>query len=320
MEITTEKPVDIQEQVTKEIENYGLTEVEPIEPKKKVQFRFKRRREREYYHSINWAEWWDEFNGARTEGGKRKYLSVSSFIQSKTKIQWQQQMLLHCIGQEPVENVVREVPYLGNWQKIRRNGFYVFDDPAKARAVEIALEQKAELVAASRSLAPMIAKRLAYWYHIKDMITEALVGKLVEEDTYATVKLKSGKTKKVLVETRDHRMESFFKWQQKAEEMILKLEDQFMRVHGVDPTNPGQNWVTMGALAGQVGAAAALTGAASHSRPMIFQNGEELPLPEGVTYDSLLFASHLAGHAERFPELPLPEEVKPNGKHKSKAQ
>src|SRR5882724_4934630 len=194
MEITTEKPVDIQEQVTKEIENYGLTEVEPIEPKKKVQFRFKRRREREYYHSINWAEWWDEFNGARTEGGKRKYLSVSSFIQSKTKIQWQQQMLLHCIGQEPVENVVREVPYLGNWQKIRRNGFYVFDDPAKARAVEIALEQKAELVAASRSLAPMIAKRLAYWYHIKDMITEALVGKLVEEDTYATVKLKSGKT------------------------------------------------------------------------------------------------------------------------------
>jgi len=322
VETQTEK-VDIQEQVQREIENYGLTEIEPIEPKEKVKFRFKRRREREYYHSINWADWWDEFNGARTEGGKRKYLSVGSFIQSKTKVHWQQQMLSHCIGQEPAENTVREVPYLGNWQKIRRNGFYVFDDPAKARAVEIALEQKSELVAATRALAPMIAKRLAYWYKIKDMITDALVGKLVEEDTYATVKLKGGKSKKVLVETRDSRLDSFFKWQQKAEQMILKLEDQWMKIHGVDPTNPGQNWITMGELAGKVGAAAALTGAAASSlpgRPMILQNGEELPLPEGVNYDSLLFASHLVGHAERFPELPLPEEVKANGKHKSKAQ
>lgn len=324
METVEEKPVDIQEQVQKEMNEWGLTEIEPIEPKDKIKFRFKRRREREYYHSINWAQWWDEFNGERTSSGKRKYLSVEAFISAKTSVNWQQLMLKHCIGVEPRDASVREVPYLGNWQKIRRNGFYVFDDPAKARAVEIALEQKSELIAATRSLAPMVAKRLAYWYKIKDLITEALVGRLVEEDTYTEVKLKGGKSKKVLAETRDSRLESFLKWQFKVEQMIAKLEEQWMKVHGVDPNDVGQQWAAMGMgeLAGRVGAAAALTGASAAGgipgRPTLMQNGVELPLPLGVTYDSMLFAEHLMGHAERYPELPLPDKI--NGKAKAAKQ
>src|SRR5229473_2393320 len=114
METTEEKPLDIQQQVQQDMNEWGLTEIEPIEPKTKVQFRFKRRREREYYHSIDWAKWWDEFNGERKEDGKRKYLSVDSFIASKTQTLWQQQMLKHCIGHEPAENTIREVPYLGD--------------------------------------------------------------------------------------------------------------------------------------------------------------------------------------------------------------
>jgi len=94
-----------------------------------------------------------------------------------------------------------------------------------------------------------------------------------------------------------------------------------MKAHGVDPHEVGQQWVTSAALAGQIGAAAALTGAAvaSNGRPMLTQDGVDMPLPEGITYDSLLFAQHLKDSSQRY-NLPLPEEQKANGKAKQKAQ
>jgi hypothetical protein len=83
-----------------------------------------------------------------------------------------------------------------------------------------------------------------------------------------------------------------------------------MRIHGVDPRDPGQQWITTAALGGKVGAT---------SGPLLILNGEELPLREDITYDSILFAHHLRSHAETF-GLPLPEDQEKAMKPKPKRQ
>ena len=91
-----------------------------------------------------------------------------------------------------------------------------------------------------------------------------------------------------------------------------------MRIHGVDPWDPRQQWITTAALGAEGGAAAAAQGGLNQ-RPVLIQDGVELPLPENVTYDSLLFAQHLRSHAETF-NLPLPEDQENVAKPKLKPQ
>jgi hypothetical protein len=93
------------------------------------------------------------------------------------------------------------------------------------------------------------------------------------------------------------------------------LEKQWMRIHGVDLWDPGQQWITTTAL-GAEGGVAAMAQGRLNQRPVLIQDGVELPLPENVTYDSLLFAQHLRSHAETF-GLPLPEDQEKVAKPKS---
>lgn len=188
------------------------------------------------------------------------------------------------------------MPYLGNWEQRRKNGFYAFEDPTKAKAVQEAVKHRLELHEASRALAPLLAKRMAFWYQVRDQITEGYAGKIFEDNKPVT----DAEQKK--------RVDAFLEWQRGVEGTILRLEKQWMRIHGVDPRDPGQQWITTAALGGKVGAM---------SGPLLILNGEELPLPEDITYDAILFAHHLRSHAETF-GLPLPadqeEAMKPKPK------
>lgn len=40
----------------------------------------------EYYKSIPWPAWWDEFNSDVQDNGRRKYRTLSQFIHAKTKV------------------------------------------------------------------------------------------------------------------------------------------------------------------------------------------------------------------------------------------
>lgn len=267
-----------------------------------------------YYKSIDWPQWWDEFNGAvipkKEKGaGRRKYKSVWHFICTKTKVRWQQQALWLMIGPDPKPKPGERLrcPYLGDWDKRRRNGFYVFEDPAKIVAVVRAIQERRTGLDATQALAPMIARRLAYWYKIQGMLTEAFAGKLLDDE----VSPMQAQT----------RINLFLKWQGRVETIISKLEDQWARIHGVNPMDPTQQYLDMALMSGKVGAAAALTGAvaAGHipGRPKLVQDGQELPLPDGVSYDAILMADMLKSHSTTF-DLPLPEKM--NAKQKSKTQ
>jgi hypothetical protein len=287
--------------------NWELAATESLEPAKKFRYRFRRSRDRNYYKLIPWPAWWDEFNSAIDKNGRRKYRTSWSFICAKTKIHWQRTVLWEMIGPEPVqtsngENEFLRVPYLGDWEQRRRNGFYVFEDLTKAKAVQEALKHRNDSRETIRALAPLIAKRMAFWYQIRDQITEGYAGKIFEDN------------KPVTDVEQKKRVDVFLGWQRGVERDILRLEKQWMRIHGVDPLDPGQQWITTAALGGKVGAAVAQIS----SPPMLILNGEELPLPEDITYDAILLAHHLRTHAETF-GLPLPEDQEKAQKPKCKS-
>jgi hypothetical protein len=186
------------------------------------------------------------------------------------------------IGPAPVracngENELLRVPYLGNWEQRRRNRFYVFDDLTKAKAVQEALKHRHELYEATRALAPLIAKRMAFWCQVRDQITEGYAGTLFEDN------------KSVTDPQQEKRVDEFLEWQERVEDVILRLEEQWMRIHGVDPQDPAQQWITAAALGGKVGATVQRQ---ISSGPVLIQDGQEFPLPEKISYDTILLAQH----------------------------
>lgn len=272
-----------------------------------------------YLKTINWPEWWDEFNSAlipkgERGAGRRKYKSAWHFVTKKTRVQWQRQVLWKMIGPAPQPKPGEKLsaPYLGDWDKRRANGFYAFDDPAKVVAIERAIEDRQMGLEATRALAPMIARRLAYWYRVQQLLTDVFAGRLLDDEQRPEG-------------TGKNRIDLFLKWQGRVEDILARLEDQWARVHGVNPLDPAQQYLDMAALGGRIGAAAALTGVAATGaipgRPTLIQDGQELPLPEDTSYDSILMAQMLKGH-ERTYGLPLPEnhQEKSNGKSKGRTQ
>src|SRR5205809_7388354 len=108
------------------------------------------------------------------------------------------------------ENEFFRLPYLGNWEQRRRNGFYAFEDLTKAKAVQQALKHRHELHEATRALAPLIAKRMAFWYQVRDQITEGYAGKIFEDNKSVT----DAQQKK--------RVDVFLEWQRGVEDIILR--------------------------------------------------------------------------------------------------
>ena len=133
----------------------------------------------EFYKSIRWPEYWDEFNTALDpKTNQRKYKTVNQFIQAKCKQEWQRELMWEMIGPEPKllgNKQQLRVPYLGDWEKRRNNGFWCFEDHGKVRMVQEAIREKQEGLQATRALAPLLASRMARWKKIAEVIDQRLV-------------------------------------------------------------------------------------------------------------------------------------------------
>ena len=269
------------------------------------------------YKQINWVDWWDEFNSALIPkgpgAGHRKYRNVWQFIRLKTRIQWQRDAIWKMIGPKPdvKPGEMLAAPWLGNWDTRRKLSFYSAE---QLSGVARKLREKVSGQEAIRSLAKPILNRIAYWQNVSNTIQQEFGVPL-------------DRNEKLTSEAQEKRMNLFFQWQKQCEDVIASLEGQFMRVNGMDPSDPMSQYLLM-AMGGQIGAASALTGVAATQpnqingqipgRPKLLdESGKELPLPDNVSYDSILFADMLKNHAKTY-SLPLPEKTdKSNGKHKT---
>lgn len=307
-----DKQADV-DKLTSEIEqDLEMVQSAPVKPLGKFSNYKHGGRTYEFYKSVPWPEWWDEYNtDLDIKTGRLRWKTVNQFIRAKAKLEWQRELLWEMIGPEPQLDGNKHqlrVPYLGDWEKRRKNGFWCFEDHGKVKMVQEAIREKREALEATRALAPLIIARMARWKKIAEVV-DARCQEIVFSE-------------KAVTPTEAKKLAFYLRMQEKVERVLRALDDQWMRIFGVNPNDPGAQLLNMAALAGKIGAAAALTGAAANGngngkRTTLIQDGKEYELPEDVSPQSIQMAQFLKGHEETY-NLPLPEEVQKQQRPKTR--
>ena len=251
-----------------------------------------------YYHTVRESlpEWWEEFNGSLDKYGRLKYATIREFIKTKAHKNEEIKFLYAMIG--PVHRrteVDKGVPWLGDWEKRRRNGYGLLDSPEKVKPLLKVIRENLAAADSIRALAPFLAEELVQYSALEKQVHEAFAGK-------AFLRSREAHDKKNI-----SRFDVYRKMLAALTEMKVRVIHELMRVYGVDPDTP-QQMREMVQMAGGIGAAAALTGiAAGQQIPGL---GQSVPVPGGTgiapyTYDAFKLAEHLTKHAHTF-KKPLP--------------
>ena len=237
------------------------------------------------------AEWWEEFNGELDHDGRLKHITVRSFIKTKTKKGPEINYLYQMIGPY-CKREESEVPWLGDWDKRRRNGFGVLDNPEKMKPLIKMIKNNMAAAESIKSLTPVLVEELVQYDYLQKQVHEAFAGR-----AFGRGEANHKKNKE--------RFESYKLMLWSLSELKIKIVGEIMRVHGVDPKLP-QQMRDMAQIAGSVGAAAALTGLAAGQIAGVRSTDGTMIAP--YTYDSIKLAEHLSRHAHTF-NKPLPSKV-----------
>src|SRR5580692_7564430 len=235
------------------------------------------------------AEWWEEFNGTLDHHGRLKYATIREFIRKKTSSQAEQYHMYQMIGPAP-KHESRDVPWLGDWEKRRRNGFGVLDNPEKIRPLIKVIQNNIAAAESIKSLTPILVEELVQYSALQKQVHEAFAGQ-------SFVRGRSADDKKNVSR---HKTYTTMLWA--LTELKLKIVHEIMRVHGVDPNVP-QQMRDMAQIAGGIGAAAALTGIAASQSGRLGAGGvvsSDGTVIAPYTYDAIKLAEHLTRHAHTF--------------------
>lgn len=236
------------------------------------------------------AEWWEEFNGTLDHHGRLKYDSIRSFIKHKIRSREEQERLYQMIGPCSKREEKCDVPWLGDWEKRRLNGFGVLENPEKIRPLIKIIQNNMQAAESIRSLTPVLVEELVQYSALQKQVHQAFAGQAFMKGRSADDKKNVGRAKTYQT----------MLWA--LTELKLKIVHEIMRVHGVDPNVP-QQMRDMAQIAGGIGAAAALTGIAASQSGRL--GGIGVPSADGsviapYTYDAIKLAEHLTRHAHTF--------------------
>jgi len=178
-----------------------------------------------FFQQINWAEWWDEFLTATQPNGALKYTTAWSFAKEKSENSWQAKIIYECIGPrpEPVGGSKLRVPWLGDWQQRRANGFWCSEDPVKMRYINSLLKEQADARKAARALAPFLIIEMARLQRLAEKIDFAFAGEPFLRDEPPT----SPANRK--------RFWTFFKMHKQVMDQLQHVTDQYLKLFGYCP-------------------------------------------------------------------------------------
>jgi hypothetical protein len=237
------------------------------------------------------AEWWEEFNGDLDNYGRLKYETIRGFIKSKTKSEKQRAYLYQMLGAVAKREEGCQVPWLGDWEKRRRCGFGVLDQPEKIKPLVKMIQNNMQAAESIKSLTPILVSELVQYDALQKQVHEAYAGK----------GFGSGKADDKRNVSRFNQYKSML-WA--LSELKITIIGEIMRVHGVDPKTP-QQMRDMAAMAGGIGAAAAITGLAAQQAGILGVRSTDGSVVAPYTYDAIKLAEHLTRHAHTF-KKPLP--------------
>lgn len=265
------------------------------------------------------GEYWRQFNSDLNSKGKAKHRTVEEFARVKFKKKEERELfyLMTCsneeweVGATLDKSKKKIVPWLGDWRQRRKNGYWNEDNGFHTTYLRKALKEGIESSQAIKATAPFLIQSLMRWNRMQAKIDEAYGGEMFLDEAPNTPRNKA-------------RFDAYTKMTAAVEKMKIKLMQEWMRIHGVNPSDPQQmfNMAVMAQSFAQAGAAGALTGVAAAQGYML-QNPNGAPTL--LSRDALLLADHLTAHTKNFKEMPKEvtldgDEVveikeKKNGKH-----
>ena len=134
-----------------------------------------------YYRSLEgkFRGWWEEFAHSVDDRGKLEYKNLRQFIKTRTKNEFQRQVLYELLGPTPEieDNKKLRVPSLGDWDERRKMGSHNFEDLGKVRALNLAIKNHEKAVEAAREIAPLLARHIARCEKVAELIDEAFSGR-----------------------------------------------------------------------------------------------------------------------------------------------
>jgi hypothetical protein len=173
-------------------------------------------------------EWWDEFNTAQNDRGGCKYRTAFSFARAKGRNDWERQLIWEMIGTRPAvgDKTALRVPWLGDWQLRRANGFWAPENPKKLQALAKAVKEKLQQWEAVRCLAPALVLDWARAERMFEKLEGYYQGEFMNPDTDPDS------------DENQARANRYLTLAGRILEYKIKVWDQWMAVHGVDPRNP----------------------------------------------------------------------------------
>lgn len=261
-------------------------------------------------------EWWDEFNSKTKDTGPY-YRNIWSFIKTKTKNSQERTWLYQMFGPKPEEDEKLDVPWLANWEKRRKNGYWNTEDGYDYRRVAKIINNNLEQNKAIKAAAPFLVQEMIRYTKLQERVDEIFNGKPFNEN------------KGALSPVNKTRFNRYLEMMERITNIKKMLWREWMRINGVNPNNPGEmrDMATVAMMSGQVGAAAALTGAVAGNG--LLNTG---PQDNQITRDAVLLALQLKQHEVNWKKnlpsvsddkiidsIPIEKDrhEKPNGKHKT---
>src|SRR5678815_1747453 len=93
---------------------------------------------RAFHKSIDWAEWWTEFNNTLTKDGNYLYKTISNFIDAKQKNRLQRSFLFYYLGHKGQEEDKRfSFIEPQGWAERRRCLLYTSDAADERSSVDL---------------------------------------------------------------------------------------------------------------------------------------------------------------------------------------
>ena len=272
-----------------------------VEPPIKVDQNFKRSENKngkamDFYKSVRWDEWWDEFCTATLPNGRLKYKTAWSFAKAKVKKESQRQLIYEMIG--PAPETPKEhwrVPWLGDWQKRRANGFWALDDPAKVAGIKKALKERQDALEAALAIAPLSVQQIQRWIRLTEKIDEAFNGEPFLKEFSANHP------------KNEARFKAYMQMHTAAARQLRAASEMYLSLHGLNPSEPDK-WLATAALA--AGAGAYMGAKAGSNQLPISPLAGNLPSPSDIQ-----LARAMRDKAQLY-GTPLPDVIQPETKTK----
>lgn len=293
--VEAESPVTLEAQIQAEKDVEDLDEIINADERIPVTptYRCAKNKGWQYYLSVRGSlrEWWEEFNTEQNKAGGLRYRTTYQFAKEKGKTPVEVEYIEEMIGRKPQlkdGRLMLRVPWLGDWQQRRANGWSLPEQPKKIKALAQAIKDKVVNWDAVRSAAPYLVYELARYTRMSQQVEAAFAGEMFDQQ------------KSPDDVTNRSRSNFYFELQEKITNLKIRLLDQWMLVHGVNPKDPVY-YTQVNTLAQQISVT---------PEGLAGMGAGDMPVKQ---LEILKLARHLQAHAETF-EMPLPESVLPTAK------